>query len=642
MNSNQILSYGTSGFRYNQQILMNNAEKIGISIAYLTIRRLMDRIKAHSCLHCDMTPSSIEITKTVKVVGTWGLMITASHNPSEDNGVKIVDSAGKMVNDDEERFLERSIRNSLTVSDVFADYGLGDCLHDQITFDSSRLRILIGLDTRESGRKISNLIVKGIESVLPDTMIYRVGQCTTPELHILTTKYVQPYREHAIYPTLSISEQFLQIADLDEYIDPFFLGADTYYVRYIRHQIKKYSIDLSTVTVDCANGVGYCTLRNIFRNSINAPQMINTNIRIPDKLNNKCGSDYVENNSKIHEVNLTDLDVVRRIWTNTVEGRMANRYHRALLHSRGYAMADRHKSYPNRLSIKDYLFCSFDGDADRIVFYYLDIDPIKKGMADITGLKIRLMNGDHISAMLLKFVTNTLLESSHLRHTSKDNASISIGVIHTPYSNGGFMQYVDETIANIRNQTDKITIHRRSVPIGVKNLIREAESYDIAIYFESNGHGSIIVKNHYNIPELKALKDLFNQVIGDGIMNMIGIHYILDRLDLSPSDFYSIFGNRRSIMEKIRVPSEIRNMFSMDGIYLIEPRELVSKFKEIENRYENSRIYVRPSGTEPILRAYIEGSAEQDLNKIKLEVVQHINEYTKRSQTADDTSEAIE
>jgi phosphoacetylglucosamine mutase len=634
MNSNQTLSYGTSGFRYNQQVLLDNAEKIGISIAYLTIKRLVDRIETHSCLRCDLMASTLRDTKIVKLVGTWGLMITASHNPAEDNGVKIVDSSGKMVSDDEERFLERSVRNSLTVSDILEDYDIGDV--SKIRFDSSGLRILIGLDTRKSGKDISNLITKGIKSVLPDTEIIRVGQCTTPELHILTTKYVKPFDEHAAYPALPISEMFLQVADLDRYRDPFFIGYDTYYVRYIRHHIREYKIDLTSVTVDCANGVGYCTLRNIIRNSIYPPQMINTEIRMSDKLNNRCGSDYVENNSEIYEINLTDTDLFRIIWTGTIEGRRTQPYHhlRMLIHDEVSKVSNASIPSLDRLSIRDHLFCSFDGDADRIVFYHFE--PTDKTKTDITDLNIRLMNGDHISALLLKFVTDSLLKSKHLSHISEEEEEkklIRIGVIHTPYSNGGFMQYVDTLSAAIQNQTDRISIRRQSVPIGVKNLIRAAESYDIAIYFESNGHGSIVVKNHYNIPELKALKNLFNQVIGDGIMNMIGVRYILRELNMNPGDFYSIFEKRVSAMEKIKFPDSIRNRFRMESIDLVEPRELVLKFEALEEKYEGSRVYIRPSGTEPILRAYIEASNIETLNKIRSKVVQYINKYAKRNQT---------
>ena len=35
-----------------------------------------------------------------------------------------------------------------------------------------------------------------------------------------------------------------------------------------------------------------------------------------------------------------------------------------------------------------------------------------------------------------------------------------------------------------------------SVPTGVKNLHHEALKFDIGIYFESNGHGTILINNN--------------------------------------------------------------------------------------------------------------------------------------------------
>jgi phosphoacetylglucosamine mutase len=39
---------------------------------------------------------------------------------------------------------------------------------------------------------------------------------------------------------------------------------------------------------------------------------------------------------------------------------------------------------------------------------------------------------------------------------------------------------------------------------GVKNLHEKAEHYDIGIYFEANGHGTVIFNEHY-LEKLEAL-----------------------------------------------------------------------------------------------------------------------------------------
>ena len=67
-------NYGISGFRYHHTIIETIATRIGTIVAYL------------SSLH-----------KTA-----YGIMITASHNSHEDNGVKIVNNKGEMINSEDE------------------------------------------------------------------------------------------------------------------------------------------------------------------------------------------------------------------------------------------------------------------------------------------------------------------------------------------------------------------------------------------------------------------------------------------------------------------------------------------------------------------------------------------------------------
>ena len=69
------------------------------------------------------------------------------------------------------------------------------------------------------------------------------------------------------------------------------------------------------------------------------------------------------------------------------------------------------------------------------------------------------------------------------------------------------------------------------VPTGVKNLHKKAIEYDIASYFESNGHGSIyfsektkeLLSNSTDENAKKLLKflNLANQQAGDSMVNIL-------------------------------------------------------------------------------------------------------------------------
>lgn len=110
-------------------------------------------------------------------------------------------------------------------------------------------------------------------------------------------------------------------------------------------------------------------------------------------------------------------------------------------------------------------WASFDGDADRIIYYYKD--PASNA--------IRLLNGDKLAALFSLYVRE-LLEASSL--VSK----LKFGVVQTAYSNGRTTQF-------IRNL---LQIEPDCAATGVKNLMIKTKKYDIAVFFEANGHGSIV------------------------------------------------------------------------------------------------------------------------------------------------------
>lgn len=67
---------------------------------------------------------------------------------------------------------------------------------------------------------------------------------------------------------------------------------------------------------------------------------------------------------------------------------------------------------------------------------------------------------------------------------------------------------------------------------GVKHLHKEAERFDIGIYFESNGHGTVLYKeerilqvlgqrNTEHVAKLLAYLRCFNQAVGDAIVNSL-------------------------------------------------------------------------------------------------------------------------
>lgn len=60
--------------------------------------------------------------------------------------------------------------------------------------------------------------------------------------------------------------------------------------------------------------------------------------------------------------------------------------------------------------------------------------------------------------------------------------SIKVGVVQTAYANGSSTAYL----------SNELKVPVSCVPTGVKHLHHEAEKYDIGVYFEANGHGTVL------------------------------------------------------------------------------------------------------------------------------------------------------
>jgi phosphoacetylglucosamine mutase len=73
------MKYGTAGFRGPAENIINISSRIGKIMAYLSNNRWV------------------------------GIMITASHNPHEDNGVKLVTYDGTMLDNQQENIVKKYI-----------------------------------------------------------------------------------------------------------------------------------------------------------------------------------------------------------------------------------------------------------------------------------------------------------------------------------------------------------------------------------------------------------------------------------------------------------------------------------------------------------------------------------------------------
>lgn len=257
-------------------------------------------------------------------------------------------------------------------------------------------------------------------------------------------------------------------------------------------------------------------------------------------------------------------------------------------------------------------YCSLDGDADRIVYYY----------ASSTGA-LKLLDGDKISGLAAMFLIDLVKQA---------NLSLKVGVVQTAYANGSSTTYLRETL---------------NVPVacaktGVKHLHHEAEKFDIGVYFEANGHGTVLfspaslekINSGLAPAALQALTpaqadamaslghvvDLINQTVGDALSDMLLVEVVLAHRGWSLEEWDAAYTDLPNRLAKVVVQD--RNIFATTDAErkLTHPEGLQSKIDDLVSKYHSGRSFVRPSGTEDVVRVYAEAATRQECDDLALAV----------------------
>lgn len=194
-----------------------------------------------------------------------------------------------------------------------------------------------------------------------------------------------------------------------------------------------------------------------------------------------------------------------------------------------------------------------------------------------------------------------------------------MGIVQTAYANGSSTNYLKE----------KLKVPVTCAKTGVKHLHHEAIThYDIGIYFEANGHGTIIFSKKFfevissNAAKsaatntLKALSQLINQTVGDAISDMMGVLAVLSILNWSPADWNKEFTDLPNKLTKVIVPDRTIFVATDQERKLLSPRGLQDKIDAEVAQFDNGRSFVRASGTEDAVRVYAEASTREDTEKL--------------------------
>uniref|UniRef100_A0A914YW57 Alpha-D-phosphohexomutase alpha/beta/alpha domain-containing protein n=1 Tax=Panagrolaimus superbus TaxID=310955 RepID=A0A914YW57_9BILA len=246
-------------------------------------------------------------------------------------------------------------------------------------------------------------------------------------------------------------------------------------------------------------------------------------------------------------------------------------------------------------------FYHLDGDCDRMVMtFYCDKE------------QLHIFDGDHLLLLFIAFIRKVYENSNGYR----------IGAVHTGYANSGLILAIQKIaedypcLINIRTGT------------GVAKLIKGSASADMAVYFEPNGHGSILVspccKAEFMKSPVAPLFELTNPAIGDGIANIRAIEYMLCKLGWSTKDWLqNSFERCPTRLTKIPVNSVLKYAsHPKNEEILIQPACLQSYIEDtvrsFTTKYGNCNVFLRPSGTENYMRLKVDMEKDDDPKALEL------------------------
>lgn len=506
-----VLQYGTAGFRAIAEVLSHIMFRMGL----------------------------LATLRSKKTKSTIGVMVTASHNPEEDNGVKLIDPMGEMLTQSWEGYATQ-LANAEQEDLVSA---LKDIIAKESIDLSQEANVFVGRDTRSSSATLSRAVLDGVSALGGHSKDY--GLVTTPQLHYMV--YCQNTRGKYGEATVEgyydkLSKAFSKLTE----------------------NASNCTDDQKHLSVDGANGIGALKVRemeNFLKEDLHLSLFNDGSV---GKLNYQCGADFV----KVQQKPPTGM-----------------------------------KINPGERC------CSFDGDADRIIYYYTDSEGV-----------FHLLDGDKIATLISTFLKE-LLTQAHL--------NLEIAVIQTAYANGSSTHYLENVM--------KVTVG--CTKTGVKHLHHEAQKYDIAVYFEANGHGTVLFseKAEEKIQQLaensstddetkraalllQSTINVTNQTVGDAISDMLLIEAILAIKGMTVQQWDEMYSDLPNRQLKVKV-SDRRVIDTTDAERrVVSPAGLQDAIDTLVKKYKQARSFVRPSGTEDVVRVYAEAETQESTDALAHEV----------------------
>ncbi|OUS44283.1 hypothetical protein BE221DRAFT_193734 [Ostreococcus tauri] len=542
-------SYGTAGFRTRAEILHSTCFRAGALAA------------ARSLAHGGQTT---------------GIVITASHNPARDNGVKLVEPNGGTMPMALESVAEALANASEADAEAqIAALGEAARMVDASAAAAARAsdrkpRVFVARDTRASGRALADAALAGIRAMGVEAVDR--GVATTPQLHyyVLATNTGAPDAEADYYARLAAGYAALTEKDEDDMTET-----------------ENDTDNFPPLVIDCADGVGGDKLAGLseavesyglrfdLRNRGNAAD---------SSLNDGVGSDFVQ-----------------KARTPPMRG--------------GFESLE-----PGTRCV------SVDGDADRLIYFETPRSP---------GEPIALVDGDQIAVLIADFLGEMVREAEP--YLTDVRVGVVQTAYANGASTKFLTERLGEPPACVPTGVKHLHHKAEEMDIGV---YFESNGHGTALFSPAASkaieEATVEALTQRAMPQVKALLALthaqrcINPAVGDAMSGILLVEAILRvrKIKGSIANLYYTDLSSRQTKVVVRDRTTIK---TVDAERTCEKppglQEAIEKILDDEGREKvRGRAFVRPSGTEDCVRVYVEATDEATVGRVTDAIVEKVRD----------------
>ncbi|CAB9497693.1 Phosphoacetylglucosamine mutase [Seminavis robusta] len=522
---------------------------------------------------------------------TIGIMVTASHNDESYNGVKLVAPNGEILADPivQGQLTDWVNSDSTESNQAGSKHPIRVWIEQQSTNTKSppTCIIHIGHDTRSHSPSLTELAVKTIRAL--GGQVIHHGVATTPLLHHAVF-HQNPQRVPSMIPIRPDAVGYYQLLSWS-------------YLALLQTAAAQDSNSNTTkrLVVDCACGVGYPSVK-LFQSTLQgvisptcpaAPtEFYCINGPTHGPLNENCGSEHVQ---------------------------------------KSMAAPQWYRDESNSDALPWEYCAAVDGDADRIVFFHKN------------SHEFFLLDGDKITVLICEFLqaqVAALKQACQEQQQQGGNINnsmgqLTLGAVQTAYANGASTKYLKNILGS-----DNVLIAKT----GVQHVHHAAKSFDIGVYFEANGHGTVVFGPQFysyiaqaealfmaaesprplSLQRLRVLPALINQAVGDAVSDLLLVDAILHIKGWDLKAWNQLYSDMPSRMSKLKVTDRNVVKTNENDTICLAPENVQEELNAAMKEW-NGRCFVRASGTEDVVRVYAEAETRDAADQLsaKAEYIVH-------------------